>query len=130
MVSSQQTSYGQQVQPSTSLRTQYRRRMRLPWSTLLNLAPPESFAFLSASLKFAGRIMPSDLNQWRSAQANRCCTSKKKGIKTIRMNTQEIISTLKQERDRLNQAIAALTNHTGRRRGRPKNRHQTAAARR
>jgi hypothetical protein len=47
------------------------------------------------------------------------------------MNTEEIIASLEQQRDRLNQAIAALTNHTGRR-GRPPGKHHTlsAAARR
>jgi hypothetical protein len=53
---------------------------------------------------------------------------------TLKMNTTEIIAKLEEERDRLNEAIAALTNGTGKRRGRPpgsgKKRHQSAAARR
>jgi len=48
------------------------------------------------------------------------------------MNTEEIIQQLEDERDRLNTAISALTNSTGKRRGRPPGgkRHMSVEARR
>ncbi len=46
------------------------------------------------------------------------------------MNTAEIVATLEKERDRLSEAIEALTGGARRRRGRPPGRRLSAAARR